>query len=241
MLRIRNLCCLPMALICVIAMYGTTYGADGSKFFSPEAWRQAAEATDDWSREAMVSQLETANQLSGMDRTKVIALLGTPGYAARRFSMGVGSLGHYDMYRLSTKNDRAYVIVYDASDKVTNERIETQACACPLCTADAPAISDAGFRTTLLKEEDVRQNRNVTIAAFEALVGKPGTHSSKTDMAGAQLWVNYTDVWRVAGKDHDFLLAEGKHQAKDWSSDTFGEGLVSAYAFITLTPECAGT
>src|SRR5262245_47102595 len=57
--------------------------------FSPQAWRQAVTPqSSDWSREALLTQFVEAYKLQGMERGKVISLLGEPANAIEFYPGG---------------------------------------------------------------------------------------------------------------------------------------------------------
>ena len=74
--------------------------------FSPQAWRQAVDPkSSDWSREALLTQFVEEYKLDGMERDKVISLLGEPAHAIEFYPGGDRS-ARSDTYCLSAKDER---------------------------------------------------------------------------------------------------------------------------------------
>jgi hypothetical protein len=237
--RRRSHCCLVLVLAS-IAISGATARADElSGEFSPEAWQKAVQASaGDWSREALARQFDRAYPLAGRERDQVVGLLGAPGYASETFGIGSGLRYRFDVYRLSAKNDASYAIEYDAQGKGIRGLIDTVGCACPPCGDEAPAAPVDGLRSGLQTQGAAEAGTGIKIARLESLVGRPGKRSVNTNAAGGQAWVHYTEVWRLAGEAHGFLIAEGARVARDWSADAFAEAMVESYSIVTMMPDC---
>jgi hypothetical protein len=92
--------------------------------------------------------------------------------------------------------------------------------------------------TTILKKDGARQGNTLTIAQIEALLGQPGKTSFSRQMAGAQVWVDYTDVWSIAASEHRFLIVSGHQPARDWQMGATGGLPVSSYSLISMAPGC---
>jgi TPR repeat protein len=221
--------------------------------FSAEAWRQAPLASPDWSREAMVRQFfdefKAPNQQAyemapaGLDRTRVLSLLGRPGHSDEEYDLHGALWSINDEYRLSARNDHLYQITYDANRKVTGGLIESDGCNLDLSSfSDAPTIPTAaigkftagnpGAKATLL------DSQKMTIAQFETSIGTPGKHLSSTSVVGGMAWVGYEVWWRFDDGSYRYLTVGGHVARSDWKEDKFDEEAINGYSVVTLLPDC---
>jgi TPR repeat protein len=220
--------------------------------FSAEAWRQAPLSSPDWSREQMVRQFVDAFKTldqpayvmapTGLDRARVLSLLGQPGHSDEEYDLHGGLRGSVDEYRLSARNDHLYQIEYDANRKVVGGIILSDGCNLDLSSFDdAPAIMKQTldrFATESASKGMAMDSKPMTIAQFEAWVGTPGKHLSSSYTAGGQLWNGYEVWWRVADNSHRYLTASGSVANRDWKEDKFGEETINGYDVVTLLPDC---
>jgi hypothetical protein len=222
-----------------------SYAAPPANDASPrEAWLRAPLAQgQSWSREAPLKRLAAETKFAGMTRQRIIDLLGAPGFASEDYDTpGAGRTGRIDVYRLSSKNDRSFRIDYDSRDRATGDFIEQEPCSCDACTVHAPAVPLRILTMTILKKDAAREGRTITIPQLETLLGRSGQRSFSQHVVGGRVWVDYTDVWSIAGSEHRFLIASGHQPAGRPSGDSpFGSlgGLpVDSWSLIYMAPGC---
>jgi hypothetical protein len=123
---------LVLLLSIVAAVTVVAYG--GHTTFSPAAWRQAPNSYSPfWSRKGLLEQLAAKTMFLGLERERVIALLGSPGKAVKFYYPASGAVGSADIYRLSASNDRSFRIDYDIDGKVARDVVDTSPCECRGC------------------------------------------------------------------------------------------------------------
>ncbi len=232
----RWLLILPLA---VLLLSADGRGDEAPPQFSPEVWRQTPQTGGrSWSREALLHQFAAATEVRGKARSEMIALLGEPGYSAAIYYPGSGQTGRIDIYRLSAANERSYHIDYDADEKVSGAWQETISCGCDLCRGELPSVPFAVLDATILKKDAARAGKGIAVAEFERLLGRPGKQSIVQSPAGGQMWVNYDELWAVAGKEHRFLIASGHRPLRDWRTGPLDNELFESFDLVALTAEC---
>jgi hypothetical protein len=210
---------------------------------SREDWLRAPQAQgQSWSREAALKRLATTTKFAGMTRPRIIDLLGAPGYASEDYYPGAGRTGRIDVYRLSSKNNRSFRIDYNSSDRATGDFIEQEPCGCDSCNSHAPAVPLRILTTTILKKDAAKQGQTITIPQLETLLGRSGQRSFLQQVVGGRVWVDYTDVWSIAGSEHRFLIASGHQPSGEPTGDSpFGSlgGMpVDSWSLIYMAPGC---
>jgi TPR repeat protein len=229
----------------------STDAAESKSGFSPQAWQSAPRAQGDWSREVLAEKF-TENGVDGIERQRVLALLGDPGYLDVRYDWpGDGaSLGSSATYRLNGKNDHVLDIEFDSDNKVNSARIEARACVCDECGDQPPPVPSAVVDDVVIKKYPRKWERRLSIAQFEALLGRTGKRSFKVAKAtplgrGANsdadedTEVRYRDVWRIdGGAPNRFLASYGSVRGRDVNPQAIGNVLLHTYAIITMLPEC---
>ncbi|MDI3469166.1 MAG: hypothetical protein OJF62_001229 [Pseudolabrys sp.] len=219
--------------------------------FSAEAWRQAPLASLNWSREAMVRQFvdeyKTSDQgyemaLAGLDRTRILSLLGKPGSSDEDYDLHGGLWSINDEYRLSARNDHSYRITYGANRKVTASLVE-DGCNLDLSSfSDAPTIPAAAIGKFAAGNPEAKatlfDSKKMTIAQFEASIGAPGKHLSSTSVVGGMAWVGYEVSWRFDDGSHRYLTVSGHVARSNWKEDKFDEETINGYSVVTLLPDC---
>jgi hypothetical protein len=226
------------AALLSLALFGAAASAQTP--FRHDAWLAAPHAPGDWSREAMAWPLVRQAQIAQLTRRSVLGLLGEPGETRQRFGLGAGHKERSDSYRLSRKNDRVLRIFYDEKDVAREAVIDSSPCFCDSCDAAAPMLPRAVLDEQILAPDPARAGEALTVAALEARLGGKGWRSGVEQMVGGQMWLGFSDTWRVAGEDHLFLSAlghvatgRGRGQSTPLDGDPIGE-----YALITAAPEC---
>jgi hypothetical protein len=70
------------------------------------------------------------------------------------------------------------------------------------------------------------------------MLGRPGKVDLSRNSVGGQLWLNYSEVWRVYGAPNQFLLADGHVPARDAPNGEIRDKRVGSWALISFAPEC---
>ncbi|HVJ54878.1 MAG TPA: hypothetical protein VM689_20630 [Aliidongia sp.] len=217
-------------------------GAQEASHFTTDAWRHAADPrSQQWSREVLLDRFLAETKLDNLDRQRLLALLGQPGYARESYAPGQGLVGRLDIYRLSAKNNRSFHVSYRPSGQFEGSLVDPNPCVCPLCKELPPGtdstLQDAvvtDLLTVSLAQDPFVSTR---IPELEQLVGHPGKRSSVSERTIGQAWVSYNVAWRVAGGGGDhFLSASGRVPGRDWQS--FDDARLEAYDLITMEAEC---
>ena len=210
--------------------------------FSEPAWRNAPERDpQNWSRESLLAGLPELQQMQRQDRATIIARLGQPGTSSELYTPGAGRHARLDIYRLSTKNDHVLRIDYDAEDKLNGDSVDSMSCGCPLCSKASPDMH-ANVRMdvlarTVLRGSDV--NTTVTTKGrLDGLLGRAGQQYATIDQFGGQAWNNYGEIWHIVGSAERFFIASGQVPLRDRARQQDDELPITAYAIVTVGPDC---
>jgi hypothetical protein len=186
-----------------------------------------------WNREPQLDRMVAGVELTGMPRAKVLDLFGQPGYSAENYP----GPSRIDEYRLSARNDKTFRIDYNAEGHVTEDSVESSPCNCPLCTTKAPPLSVAVLRKKgLLRDEP--PSENITVAAFEKKLGGQGQLDLSHNVVGGQVWLNYSETWRISDTPNQFLIADGHVPARTAPTDEISDKLIESWALVAFAPEC---
>ena len=241
-MKVRSLRWLFPALLGGLAVAGPLHAEDSPGAATLETWQRAADPhSKTWSREAMLDGLLNGVKIETLDRQRVLALLGPPGFASESYYPGQGLSGRLDLYRLSAKNGRSFRVNYRPSGQVETASTDATPCVCPLCrdlSGNTDIIIEDAVVTDLLTVQLVSaDHQTIKLAELEQLVGHVGKRSLDNRTIGGQAWVNYNVAWRISGGGGEhFLVAGGHITSRDW--DTFEEARIQSYDLITLTAEC---
>lgn len=186
-----------------------------------------------WNREPQLDRMVAGVELTGMPRAKVLDLFGQPGYSVENYP------GHsrIDEYRLSAGNDKNFRIDYNAEGNVTGDFIESSPCNCPLCTTKAPLLSAAVLKKNGLLQ-DQPPSQNLTVTAFEKKLGSQGQLDLSHNVVGGQMWLNYSETWRISDTPNQFLIADGHVPARTAPTNEIGDKLIESWALVSFAPEC---
>jgi len=230
----------------------TADAAESKSGFSPQAWQSAPHASGNWSREELARAFVSQANLKGMERARVEAQLGKPGSSGLGYPfLGAEPDFNSDVYRLNATNDHSLIISYDTNGKVqqTDINAEANACACDTCSGELPGISNDAVENVLVKKYPRKNDHSVSIAQFEALLGRGGKRSVKyqpsqpaapsSQPTNDTSSVEYEDTWRIeGGAPHRFLLARGFIVGRPFNPNAPGEWPLSAFLVQTMQPEC---
>jgi hypothetical protein len=86
-----------------------------------------------------------------------------------------------------------------ASDK--RRRPDSCAASAPLLTAGT--LNKSGLIRT------IRPEKTLTISELEKLVGSAGKLSRSRQTVGGQVWLSYTETWRVGAAPYRLLMVDG--------------------------------
>jgi len=167
--------------------------------------------------------------LNGYARAKVLSLFGQPGYSEERYP----GRGRADEYRLSAANGKDLRIDCDADNKVSSYFVDAIGCKCPLCDSAAPEIPLSVFKNSKLMQASTSPG-SFTMAGFESTLGSQGEIVLARNLAGARVWLNYAETWRLGGEPNQFLIASGHTP----STDVIGNRTVDSWAVVSFAPEC---
>ena len=209
-------------------------------------WKIAPSMGGYWNREQHLATIFAKRRLEGMSRRDVLKLLGQPGYSAIIYPGNT----RIDEYRLSAKNDLSYRIDYEPDSKYIDDGkahgdyIESSACSCPACAADAPAVPLATLRKTglLSLKNDATIPADLRIATLEKQLGGGKVESSR-GIAGGMVWFNYSETWRVNhidadGSTNQFFIADGHVPWRDAPNDEISGQPIGGWSVVTFAPEC---
>jgi hypothetical protein len=76
------------------------------------------------------------------------------------------------------------------------------------------------------------------MSALEKLLGRPGQLYLSHDRTGGQMWLNYSETWRVSGAAHQFLIATGHSPARDAPMDAIADKPAYSWALVSIAPDC---
>jgi hypothetical protein len=225
----------PLIALCVVAC---TASKPQTKVPPGIHWRTANGVGNTWNREQFIEPILNGKQIEGMTRAKMIQLFGDPGYTAVNYP---GS-SRIDEYRLSARNNRIFRVDYGRDGIAVHGWVEDGACDCPICKADAPTVAAETLnRTTLLKQEFV--DSELTIARLEKQLGASGSWNSGSSTAGGQVWLGYSDTWRLTSgssqaQPNRFFIADGHTPMRDFQFGKEKELQVGSWAIVTWIPGC---
>ena len=210
--------------------------------FSALAWRNAPnQDPQDWSRESLLAGLPSLEQMQQQARATIIARLGMPGISYELYTPGMGRQARLDIYRLSAKNDRVFRIDYDAKDRLKSDEVESSSCGCPLCS-QVPADTNAIVAMRVLARTALMGSGPypavTTRRQVEVLLGHAGQPHSVIEQIGGQAWVDYSDIWRIAGAGERFFIASGYVTVRDRETREDAELPITSYAIATVGPDC---
>ena len=198
------------------------------------AWLQAPNAQGaKWDRTALLKRMVAGRDMVGTPRAKVLDMFGPPGYSEESYPGG----SKMDFYRLSAANEEKLRLDYDPGNVVTSYLIDAIPCSCDSCATSAPlltaeALNKGGLiRTTRLE-------KTLTMSEFEKLVGRAGKLSRSRNTAGGQVWLNYTETWRVGAAPYRFLMVDGHVPSRSAPTQEVGDKPVLSWALVSFAPGC---
>ena len=227
----------------------STNAAESKSGFAPQAWQSAPRAQGDWSRVELARTFVSQANLEGMERAQVEAQLGKPGWSAVGYPfLGADPDLDSDVYRLNATNDHSLIISYDANGKVKQAHVkaEANACSCDTCSGELPSVPNEAVENVLAKKDPRNNNHSVSIAQFEALLGRSGKrsvayHPAEQAPPGANdtSSVEYEETWQIeGGAPHRFLLARGGIVGRPFNVNALGNAPLFAFLIETMLPEC---
>lgn len=200
-------------------------------------WRATVGMGNNWNREQDIAPILNGRQIEGMSRAAVLNLFGDPGYSAVNYP---GS-SRIDEYRLSAKNNRVFRIDYGRDGVAESGWVEEGACNCPICEADSPAVSIETIRRAGLLKDRGFIDGSLTVRKLEQQLGAPGSWDSGTHTAGGQVWLSYSDTWRITGQpsqSDQYLIADGHTPFRGFQPGKEKDLGVDSWAVVTFIPNC---
>ncbi len=162
----------------------------GQQKFSASAWRQAVNPGSDWSRVELARDFYKEFKPVGMERKRVIELLGEPTLSTENRPQAKDRT-FLDQYMLSAKNKESLRIDYDSSNKVSSAMFEGPCQTWIFCPA-GPVVKPESLNK-LLASGLV----NGSLKEIERTLGKAHMQSLTKNLVGGQYWANFTYVWRL--------------------------------------------
>jgi hypothetical protein len=231
-------------MVFVASVCWSTHGQAAQAKFSPEAWRQPVDPkSPNWSRRALLTQFVEEYKLAGMERKKVIALLGEPATASE-LDPGGRYRSRIDTYCLSTKDEESFRIDYDDKDKVKGYSVEASPCkSCYLFIGPAPA-ADSFLKPDVLNKSFLQkytdeQISNMKIQEVETIIGSPGKSWTVNAKGGGRIWMHFYYVWRLSADGSRIFLVNGRHRPVQDSKPGEDPG-VESWAKVSM-PDCKGS
>ena len=186
-----------------------------------------------WNRTALLKRMVAGADLVRTPRAKVLGTFGPPGYSAEIYP----GASRMDFYRLSAANDQSLRFDYESGNVVTSYSIESSGCSCQSCNAAAPMVTAAALNRSGLIRAPSRE-QTLTVTGFEKLVGRAGDLSRFHHKAGGQVWLNYTETWRVSPAPFRFLVVDGHVPLRSAPTEEIGDKSVLTWALISFAPGC---
>lgn len=235
---------LILFMVFAVLAYSSKHGRAAQAKFSPDAWRRAADAkSPNWSRKALLTQFVEEYKLDGMDRTKVISLLGEPASASELDPRGRYQ-SRIDTYCLSAKDEESLRIDYDDKDQVKVKGYFVERRPCKNCYLFIGPTSAANKFLTLgvlnrsfLQKYTAEQIRQMKMKQVETILGKSDKSWIVESLAGGQMWVNFYYLWRLSADGYRVFIIDGQHvPRRNWKS---GEDPgVGSYAIVSMGQHC---
>ena len=142
-----------------------------------------------------------------------------------------------DFYRLSAANNESLRFDYESGNAVTRYSVEASGCGCEACNAGAPLLTSAALNKSGLTRTAPRE-KTLTMSEFEKLAGRAGELSRSRQTAGGQVWLNYTETWRVDPAPYRFLIVDGHVPSRSAPTQEIGDKPVQSWALISWAPGC---
>jgi hypothetical protein len=222
--------CIAMLSLCTLVCAAAT--SDNPSLRA--AWLQAPKTqAANWDREPLLDKLVAGIDLNGYSRARVLSIFGKPGYSSDLLPEHT----KIEEYRLSAANNKAFRIDYDAGSKVTSYSVEASGCECPLCADDAPELPAAVLHNSRLMRASTSPG-SFTMAALEKMLGRPGKVDLAHNTVGGQVWLDYSETWRLEGQPHQFLIVDGHTPFRDAPTDEFRDKSALSWATVVYAPAC---
>lgn len=180
-------------------------------------------------------------KLAGMERAKVVSLLGEPAHSSE-LEPGGRYRSRIDAYCLSAKDEDSFRIDYDDKDRVKGYFVEARPCkTCELFAGVADSADEflkpALLKQSLLQKHSDEQIRSMQIVQLERILGKPHKSSTANVEAGRQLWVHSSYIWRLSPDGlHVFFVSGRNRRVRDYKP---GEDPgVQSWAIVSISPAC---
>ena len=230
-----------LLIVLAASGYSPRFGQAAQEQFSPEQWRQAVDAKNpNWSRDTLLKQFVEQYKLDGMDRSRVISLLGQPAISQEHEPRGQYR-SRQDFYCLSAKDINSFRIEYDVKDKVKSYFVEATPCkSCGLYIGAAPAagkfLKIDVLNNSLLQKYGDEQIRQMKISRLEAILGKADKSRTVDSRAGGQLWVNFDYICRLSADGTRVFVVDGHVPRRDWNPNA--DLRILSWWLITMAPGC---
>lgn len=180
--------------------------------FSTNTWSKAVKPGTDWSRVELAREFYKQFKPVGMDRKRVLELLGEPTLSTENSPQSKNRT-YLDQYILSAKNKESFRFDYDSNNKVTSAVFEGP------CQTWIYCPSGSVVKTETLNKLLSSGQVNGTIKQIEAVLGKAHMQSLTKNPVGGQVWANYTFVWRLSPDGRKAFGVYGHKPYRDYAQD----------------------
>ena len=186
-----------------------------------------------WNRTALLERIVTGVDMVRTPARGVLEMFGPPGYSAAIYPGD----SRMDFYRLSAANDESLRFDYESGNVVTRYSVEASGCSCQSCNARA-ALYRGSFERKRITSLTAPREKTLTMTEFEKLVGRAGDRTRFRQNAGGQVWLNYTETWRVSPPPFRFLVLDGHVPLRSAPTEDVGDKPVLSWALISFAPGC---
>ena len=104
----------------------------------------------------------------------------------------------------------------------------------------APEVLPASIQQSgLLGQNSAGQGSNrLTEVQVEKLFGSHGAWVESRNTVGGQVWLDYSETWRIAGKPNEFFLADGHIPFRQIELDPDHDKPFLSWSVITFAQDC---
>ncbi len=199
--------------------------------FSTNAWSTAVKPGTDWSRVELAREFYKDFKPIGMDRKRVLELLGEPTLSTESNPQSKDRT-YLDHYILSAKNKESFRIDYGSNNKVTSAVFEGP------CQTWIYCPTGSVVKTETLNKLFSSGQVNGSVKQIEAVLGKAHMQSLTKNQVGGQVWANYTFVWRLSPDGRKAFGVYGHKPFREYAQDrTVTETNMSSF-IQTMSSDC---
>jgi hypothetical protein len=234
----------PVIAVAVCGAFAITLGSTraAQAKFSTQPWQKAVDPKlPNWSREELLKQFLEEYKLEGMERRKVLSLLGEPATSNQQNPNGRFRVT-IDTYCLTAKGENSFRLDYDEQDKVRSYFVDAIPCnRCDLfigtTKAGTQVLERVALQHGLLDKHKAENINQMKIAQIETMIGK--LHKSWTAEArvGGRMWVHSYFAWRLSTDGRQIFFVHRYVPKTEWKpGDDSG---VSTHGIVSMSADCS--